>query len=200
MNFDNITTDQWIAYSIIAFLILLLIILFFVYLNVKQKYKKLEKETLNASIIQKEEQDKINKVVVTTTTTSVKEEQINIDNNPKEDNATNDNDSFSDELSSDVVLEDEIDDDTEIVDESDAVENTQKVKNSIYHVSQNKNDKSEHFKRWRIRLQGSKKTIKYYDTQKEALDYAKSLADNNDGSVILHGLDGRIRRQNYTKK
>ena len=38
--------------------------------------------------------------------------------------------------------------------------------------------------------------IKLFSTQKEALDYAKSLCVNkDDGSyVLLHGLDGKIRK------
>ncbi len=69
-----------------------------------------------------------------------------------------------------------------------------------YHVSQNKNQKSEHYKKWRVRLAGSDKTIKFYDTQKEAIEAAKEFAENNDGSVVIHKVDGSIRKQDYTKK
>lgn len=69
-----------------------------------------------------------------------------------------------------------------------------------YHVSQNKNPKSEHYKKWRVRLAGSDKTIKFYDTQKEAIEAAKEFAENNDGSVVIHKVDGSIRKQDYTKK
>ena len=45
-------------------------------------------------------------------------------------------------------------------------------------------------------IQGSNKVIKLFNTQAEALQYAKELcANKNDGSyVMLHGLDGKIRR------
>ena len=63
---------------------------------------------------------------------------------------------------------------------------------TAYHVSKRDNDGRE----WKVFIQGSEKVIKLFDTQKEALDYAKSLAKNkDDGSyVILHGLDGKIRK------
>ena len=63
---------------------------------------------------------------------------------------------------------------------------------TAYHVSKRENDGRE----WKVFIQGSKKVIKLFDTQKEALDYAKQLAKNkDDGSyVILHGLDGKIRK------
>ena len=63
---------------------------------------------------------------------------------------------------------------------------------TCYHVSKRDNDGRE----WKVFIQGSKKVIKLFSTQKEALDYAKQLCKNkNDGSyVMLHGLDGKIRK------
>ena len=63
---------------------------------------------------------------------------------------------------------------------------------TIYHVSKRDNDGRE----WKVFIQGSDKVIKLFDTQAEALEYAQSLAQNkNDGSsVVLHGLNGKIRK------
>ena len=63
---------------------------------------------------------------------------------------------------------------------------------TIYHVSKRENDGRE----WKVFIQGSAKVIKLFGTQKEALEYAQSLCKNkNDGStVMLHGLDGKIRK------
>ncbi len=69
--------------------------------------------------------------------------------------------------------------------------------NPKYHVSQNKDKKSPAFKQWRVRKEGSKKTIKYFDTQAEAIDYAEDLAKKNDTSVVIHKVDGSIRKQEY---
>ena len=63
---------------------------------------------------------------------------------------------------------------------------------TIYHVSKRENDGRE----WKVFIQGSTKVIKLFGTQKEALEYAQELCKNkNDGSsVVLHGLDGKIRK------
>jgi len=45
-----------------------------------------------------------------------------------------------------------------------------------YHVSQNKDAKSNYYKQWRVRKEGSSKTIKYFETQAEAIDFAEDLA------------------------
>jgi len=69
-----------------------------------------------------------------------------------------------------------------------------------YHVSQNKDPKSDKHRSWRVRKQGSQKTIKYFSTQKEAIEYAESLAESAGSSIVIHKLDGSIRKQDYTKK
>ncbi|MGI6782358.1 MAG: DUF2188 domain-containing protein [Acholeplasmataceae bacterium] len=66
-----------------------------------------------------------------------------------------------------------------------------------YHISLNNDEKSEFYKQWRVRKSGSKKTIKYFKTQKEAIDYAKTLAKNADTDIVIHRTDGRIRKQKY---
>ena len=64
---------------------------------------------------------------------------------------------------------------------------------TIYHVSKRSNEAND--REWKVFIQGSDKVIKLFDTQKEALEYAKELAKNKgDGSSVrLHGLDGKIR-------
>lgn len=58
-----------------------------------------------------------------------------------------------------------------------------------YHVSLDKTKK-----KWKVFNAGSDKVIKLFDTQAEALTYAKGLAKNNDGHVMLHGVDGKLRK------
>lgn len=69
-----------------------------------------------------------------------------------------------------------------------------------YHVSQNKENRSPRYKEWRVRKEGSNKTIKYFQTQKEAIEYADDLAESAGSSVVIHKLDGSIRKQDYSKK
>lgn len=76
-------------------------------------------------------------------------------------------------------------------------EKAKAAKPSKYHVSQNKDAKSDAFRKWRVRKEGSQKTIKYFDTQKEAIAFAEDLAETNNSSIVVHKLDGTIRKQNY---
>jgi hypothetical protein len=69
-----------------------------------------------------------------------------------------------------------------------------------YHVSQNKDENTENFKKWRVRKEGSEKTIKFFDTQKEAINYASGLAEGAGSNVVIHKVDGSIRKQDYIKK
>lgn len=63
---------------------------------------------------------------------------------------------------------------------------------TIYHVSKREDDGRE----WKVFIQGSSKVIKLFPTQKEALEYAQALCKNKaeGGTVMLHGLDGKIRK------
>ncbi|MBU1143862.1 MAG: DUF2188 domain-containing protein [Firmicutes bacterium] len=69
-----------------------------------------------------------------------------------------------------------------------------------YHVSQNKEEGTDNFKKWRVRKEGSTKTIKFFDTQKDAIAYAEELAESAGSSVVIHKVDGSIRKQDYQKK
>ncbi len=69
-----------------------------------------------------------------------------------------------------------------------------------YHISQNKKENTPHYKEWRVRKEGSTKTIKFFKTQAEAIEYAKDLAENQDSSIVIHKLDGTVRKQDYSKK
>ena len=84
--------------------------------------------------------------------------------------------------------------------EEETVQTEKTPKIAKYHVSQNKDEDTENFKKWRVRKEGSEKTIKFFDTQKEAIDYAQALADKAGSTVVIHKLDGNIRKQDYTKK
>lgn len=93
----------------------------------------------------------------------------------------------------DVVLENKVEPKPEVKEEK-------APKIAKYHVSQNKDEGTENFKKWRVRKEGSTKTIKFFDTQKEAIQYAEQLAESQGSSVVIHKIDGSIRKQDYTKK
>ena len=44
--------------------------------------------------------------------------------------------------------------------------------------------------KWEVKFAGGAKTIKLFDTQKEALAYSKELAKNQDGALLVHNSKG----------
>ena len=62
----------------------------------------------------------------------------------------------------------------------------------IYHVTKRTNDEND--REWKVFIQVSNKVIKIFKTQAEALEYAKKLRADKDTTVMLHGLDGKIRK------
>ena len=63
-----------------------------------------------------------------------------------------------------------------------------------YHISLRVDQK------WQLKYSGSSKPIKLFNTQKEAIDYAKPLATKQKATLVIHRVDGKIRKQDYTKK
>ena len=50
---------------------------------------------------------------------------------------------------------------------------------------------------WQIKAAGGAKAIKLFKTQKEAIDYCKNLADNQDANIMIHKEDGSFRKLTY---
>ena len=61
----------------------------------------------------------------------------------------------------------------------------------VYHISYRKETNQ-----WQVKL-GGKKVLKLFNTQAEGIEYAKSLAYSQDGSIVIHMKDGTIRKQKY---
>ena len=64
-----------------------------------------------------------------------------------------------------------------------------------YHISKRKTDG-----KWQVKFATGKKALKLFDTQAEAIQFAETKADNKDGSITIHKVDGKIRKQDYSKK
>ena len=60
-----------------------------------------------------------------------------------------------------------------------------------YHISLREDEK------WQVKCEGAEKALKLFDTQKEAIDYAKTVAGTQEGSIVIHKVDGKIRKQKY---
>lgn len=64
--------------------------------------------------------------------------------------------------------------------------------NKVYHISKRKEDK-----KWQVKAEGSSKALKLFFTQEEAIDYAKSVAGNQEGRIVIHKEDGGFRKLKY---
>ncbi len=61
-----------------------------------------------------------------------------------------------------------------------------------YHISQRKDDDM-----WQVKAEGAEKALKLFKTQAEAIDYAKKVADNQEGCILIHKKDGSFRKLTY---
>ena len=68
----------------------------------------------------------------------------------------------------------------------------EEVKTKVYHISKRKEDG-----KWQVKFANGQKALKLFDTQKEAIEYAKVKAENQDGRITIHKVDGKIRKQKY---
>lgn len=51
---------------------------------------------------------------------------------------------------------------------------------------------------WQVKAEKSERATKRTDTQKEAIDVAKSIAKNQKSELLIHGENGKIRdRDSY---
>ncbi len=48
---------------------------------------------------------------------------------------------------------------------------------------------------WAVKVAGSSKATKITKTQKEAIDYGRTMAMNQQSELLIHGEDGRIRQK-----
>lgn len=62
----------------------------------------------------------------------------------------------------------------------------------VYHISKRKEDR-----KWQVKAEGAAKALKLFWTQEEAIDYAKSVAGNQEGRIVIHKEDGSFRKLKY---
>lgn len=53
-----------------------------------------------------------------------------------------------------------------------------------YHVVKREDGK------WEVKFAGGQKAIKLFNTQKEAIEYTKKMAENQDGAMLVHNSKG----------
>lgn len=50
-----------------------------------------------------------------------------------------------------------------------------------------------HDGQWQVKKAGAQKATKTFDTQNDAINYARNIAINQHTEVVIHGRDGKIR-------
>ena len=50
-----------------------------------------------------------------------------------------------------------------------------------------------HSQGWAVKAEGASKATKVLPTQKDAIERAREIAQNQQSEVVIHGRDGRIR-------
>jgi hypothetical protein len=60
----------------------------------------------------------------------------------------------------------------------------------VYHIA-----KQDETGKWQVRLATGQKAIKLFDTQEQAINYAKSLVKTQGGSIRVHSLKGKMRKE-----
>jgi uncharacterized protein YdaT len=49
---------------------------------------------------------------------------------------------------------------------------------------------------WAVKTEKSERAVKITETQKEAIEIAREIAQNQKSEVVIHGTDGKIREKN----
>ena len=76
--------------------------------------------------------------------------------------------------------------------EPKAVKPEPKDDDMVYHISKRKEDR-----KWQVKAEGASKALKLFFTQDEAIAYAKSVAGNQEGRIVIHKEDGSFRKLKY---
>ncbi len=91
-----------------------------------------------------------------------------------------------------IAPAEEVDDEAEAAAEISAAAKYNGPK--VYHITKRMSDG-----KWQIKFNKGKKAIKLFDTQAQAIDYAKALAQNQEASIMIHKEDGTFRKLRYDK-
>lgn len=67
-----------------------------------------------------------------------------------------------------------------------------KEEDKVYHIARRKTDHM-----WYVKAEGSPRALKKFFTQEEAVTYAKTVAGNNEGRIVIHKVDGSFKKLKY---
>ena len=54
--------------------------------------------------------------------------------------------------------------------------------------------------KWQVKGAKAERASKLFNTQKEAIDYAKNVAGNQEGNIVIHKTDGKNKKTRLFKK
>lgn len=60
----------------------------------------------------------------------------------------------------------------------------------VYHITKRSSDLM-----WQVKLGKGERALKLFHTQKEAIAYAKEVSKNQEASIRIHGVSGKIRKE-----
>lgn len=60
----------------------------------------------------------------------------------------------------------------------------------VYHISKSKTNEGK----WQVKLASGERAVKLFDTQSEAITFAKGLVRTNGGSIRIHSVSGKMRK------
>jgi hypothetical protein len=89
------------------------------------------------------------------------------------------------------IQEDDNDEEMEERAEIEAAKANSQYRNGarVYHISKQASGK------WQVKLATGEKAIKLFDTQALAIDYAKALVKSQGGSIRIHSVKGKLRKE-----
>ena len=67
-----------------------------------------------------------------------------------------------------------------------------KPADSVYHISYRKEDR-----KWQVKSEGAERALRLFWTQEEAIKYARTVAGNQAGRIVIHKSDGSFRKLTY---
>ena len=62
----------------------------------------------------------------------------------------------------------------------------------VYHISKRKEDG-----KWQVKAEGADRALRLFFTQADAITYAKKVAGNQEGRIVVHKESGGFRKLNY---
>ena len=76
--------------------------------------------------------------------------------------------------------------------EKPAEKDSGSTETKVYHISKRKEDK-----KWQVKAEGADKALRLFFTQTDAIEYAKKVAGNQEGRIVIHKEGGGFRKLNY---